>query len=151
VAQVIYLDLYTELKERLFTIIVKGPYDPTGIRDKQFLKRGLSPIYQTLDDMAETFRLPMKDIINLIFQEISFQLDSDEDLIIMVDLLNRYLNELAAIDLGKLNKHSDEIIFIGKCRDAYGILSEMASERKLLKAKANPDAPKSIFDILRGV
>lgn len=146
-----YLDLYTELEERSFIVTLDDSYDTSGgLRDKRFLEKGLEPLFKPMYGAKAESKVTLKVIIDMLFKEVSFSLNSDEDLYEIIDLMDRYKKDINSIDTSRLDKFSEERLFLDRFDFAYTKLKELSIERQRLFVKQNPDRKKTIFDILKG-
>lgn len=146
-----YLDLYTELENRSFTVTLDDSYDTSGgLRDRRFIDKEIEPIYKPTYGAKAESRVTLKVIIDMLFKEVAFSLDSDEDLFEIIDLMDRYKKDINRIDLSKFDKFSEENLFLNRFDIAYSKLKELSIERKRLHVKHNPNKKKTIFDILKG-
>lgn len=147
-ATTIFLDLQTELENKLFSVIIEDSYDPSGIRDKQFFNRNVEPLFKPTYGSVAHSRVTIKVIIDMLFKEVGFAFDSDDELIEAHDLLNRYFMEINKLDTAKLQPYSEEKLFLDKCRSAFAKITELKDNRKKYLNKLNPNKKKSIFDII---
>jgi len=146
-ATIIYLDPVLAMKEQCFDVEIEETYDMTGIRNYQFLQRGVDPVYKPSSGNRAKARIPIKIIIDILHRGEFLQMDSDEDLFAICDIMKRYL---AKVDTAQtmFQKNSPEAMFMERCKKAYFMLMQLAEERRSLRKLNDPNYRRTGFDLL---
>lgn len=127
--QKIYLDVHEEMIHRTFIIEYEEAHDLTGLRDYQFIKRGVEPVYKPVNGLKTTSAVPINYIVDLIHKGVGFNFQCDEDLFQLVNVLKIYIQEWGG-KYQNLDKMSNEYIFFERCTYAFRQLTTLANERQ---------------------
>lgn len=127
--QKIFLNPLDEMHHRTFVIEYEEAHDLTGLRDHQFIKRGVEPVYKPVTGLKTTSAVPINYIVDLIYKGVGFNFQCDEDLFQLVNVMTIYIKEWGS-QYTNFDKTSDEFIFYERLMYAFRMLSQLAEERQ---------------------
>ena len=138
-------NLYDAMNNRTFKLVVPASY--TSSISQYYIDNNMEPISSNEWGTSITY-MPVRKIIDLVFDGIEFSFKNPDDIVDVVDMLNRYLyvkdtafNAVPDFDKNKIGVTAK--LFIDKCEFAY---------KKLMKYVPADKRPKkfvrSIVDIM---
>ena len=142
-----FTNVMDSMTKRLFRIKKPDRYDITGIRDAQFLKRNVEPLFKPTEESMSWSFVPIINIIDLIYKGIGCEFESDKELKEIILILAAYLKEIDGFDVGALPKNSEEAIFMKKLNTCYFQLSKLNNYRTEVEESKHPEKNtiKNIF------
>lgn len=144
---VIYTNIMAEIENRRFLVKTSDRYDPTGMRDSQFLRRGVEPLFRPDETSQTTANLNVHHLVDMINKNISFVFLNPPDLNEVVRLLNEYLKYVNKFNSGHLKMSTDAKLIIKKAQDAHTALSKLQENHNYKLRRNDPNYKQSIFDI----
>lgn len=133
------------MNKRKFKIFITGLYEPK--LPDYFTKNDIPPFYDEVDAYAISF-VPPSTIVDICYQDREFTIPDIDDIVIILDIINSYLEEANALPHipTELNQ------YLNKCKKTTKLLTE-SYERYLhfLKNKyPNQYATKKdVFDLFK--
>lgn len=148
----IYTNVSDKMKQKRYKIRSNTRYDTTdGSRDRQFIKRGVEPLFTPTWDSLATFMLPIVNIVDLIHKDIMFTFDSGEDLADVVSTLDEYLEQFKNINMSSIPKTDDSVMFLERCRGGLNklkLLNRAFDRNNRHKSPTYMPSADDAFDLL---
>lgn len=144
----VYTSIISEIENRRFMLEIQDKYDPTGVRDDQFIRRQVEPLFQPYEVNKARANLNIHHIVDMLYKGIGFSFINPNDLEVVVELLDKYFNYINSFDTASLKSNSDTQIIIQRARSAYIKLSELLVNHRKKMRKLDVNYKPNLSDIL---